>query len=44
MQLLSRAAKLLDEGPAKLALEKAKQSLKRGKDALAHRHKFIKVG
>ena len=34
---------MLGEGPAKLALEKAKISLKRGKDALAHRQKLIKV-
>ena len=33
----------MGEGPAKLALEKAKQSLKLGKDALAHRQKAIKV-
>ena len=31
------------KGPAKLALEKAKQSLRMGKDALAHRQKLIKV-
>ena len=40
---LARAARMLGEGPAKLALEKAKISLKRGKDALAHRQKLIKV-
>ena len=48
---LLRAARVLDEGPAKQALEnakqtleKAKQSLKRGKDALAHRTKTDKSG
>ena len=40
---MMRAARLLEEGPAKLALEKAKLSLRRGKDALAHRQKLIKV-
>ena len=37
---LSRAARLMGEGPAKLALERAKQCLKL---ALAHRQKLIKV-
>ena len=40
---LSQAARVLDEGPAKLALEKAKLSLRQGKDALAYRQKLIKV-
>ena len=31
------------DGPAKVALEKAKQSLKLGKDALSHRQKLIKL-
>ncbi|KAL5491822.1 hypothetical protein EMCRGX_G017187 [Ephydatia muelleri] len=37
---LSRVARLMGEGPAKLALERAKQCLKL---ALAHRQKLIKV-
>ncbi|KAL5463210.1 hypothetical protein EMCRGX_G032089 [Ephydatia muelleri] len=40
---LSRAARLVADGPAKVALEKAKQSLKLGKDALSHRQKLIKL-
>ena len=42
LQLL-RAARLLADGPVKTALEKAKLSLKGGKDALAHRQKLIRV-
>ena len=34
---------MLGKGPAMLALEKAKISLRRGKDTLAHRQKLIKV-
>ena len=40
---MSRAARILEEGPAKLALEKAKQSIRMDKEALAHRQKLIKV-
>ena len=40
---MSRAARILEEGPAKLALEKVKQTLPMGKDALAHRQMLIKV-
>ena len=40
---MSRAARILEQGPAKIALEKAKQSIRMGKEALAHRQKLIKV-
>ncbi|KAL5517065.1 hypothetical protein EMCRGX_G002533 [Ephydatia muelleri] len=38
---LSRAARLVADGPAKVALEKAKQSLKLGKDALSHSRRLL---
>ena len=40
---LSHVARLLAEGPVRTTLEKAKLSLKGGKDALAHRQKLIRV-
>ena len=36
---MARAARLLSDGSAKAALEKAKHSVKRGREVLVHRQK-----
>ena len=40
---LARAARNLAEGPAKDALEKAREAIKKGNEQLTHRQKLIKV-
>ena len=40
---LARAARNLADGPARDAVEKARESVREGKNQLAHRQKLIKL-